>query len=140
MADISLNYAPELTGQPGYGDLLFKNGDLVLTSDVDPNGTDPTLQDLTQRLSFFQGEWFWDTSDGVPWLQSILTKRATKQTVDTIFQETILDTPGVTTLVSYAGSYSAATRSYVVSFTYLSITGQRTTTTVPVTLPIPTGG
>ena len=53
MVDISLDLNPANIAQPGYKDLLVVDRDLALTSDANPSGTNPVLQNILQRLRFF---------------------------------------------------------------------------------------
>ena len=132
MADLSLNYSEKLLGQEGYGDLLLTNGDLTLTNDVDPAGTDPTIQNVTQRLKLFLGEAFMRLDAGVPWYQQILVKNADPAAVDGILRDTILGTPGVVALTSYVSQQDRAARRYTVRFSILTATGKRIASTVPI--------
>lgn len=130
MADFSLNYDPQTLGTTDYGDLLISNGRAVLTSDA--GGTNPTLQLITQRLRLLVGEWFLNTSDGVPWLQQILVKNAKASTVDALLQDCILATPGVASLVRYEATAHRAQRRYSVSFTVTTQKGVQVSSTVAI--------
>jgi len=132
MADLSLNYDPDLLGTPAYGDLKMVNGDLVLTNDVDQNGTDSTLQSVCQRLRLYLGEWFMNTSAGVPWYQQILVKNANPSHIDGLLRDCILGTPGVVALLAYSSTANHAQRSFHVTFTIQTAAGGRLTATVPV--------
>lgn len=132
MSDLSLDFSEELLGQPSYGDLLLTNGDLTMTKDVDPAGTDPTIQNVTQRLKTFLGELFLNLEAGVPWYQQILVKNADSSSVDGILRDTILSTPGVVALTSYVSQQDRAARRYTVRFSILTATGKRIASTVPI--------
>lgn len=136
MSDLSLNYDPTLIGQKGYGDLLLHQGDLTLTADVNPAGTDSVIQFVTQRLKLYLGEWFMNTSDGLPWYQQILVANADKSVVDGLLRDCILGTPGVTTLLSYTSHQDLGKRTMTVSFSILTATGAHISAQVPMT----TGG
>jgi hypothetical protein len=64
-------------------------------------------QAVRTRLLLEQGEWFLNVLEGTPYLQSILG-RHTLATVDRALRARILQTPGVTGIVSYSSSLSAA--------------------------------
>ena len=123
MADLSLDLNPADIGMPAYRDLLRINGDFVLTQDVNPAGTNPVLQNILQRLRFFLGEWFLDNTKGVPWFQQILVKGAIPGSIDAIFQNAILGTPGVLTLLSYSSQENRADRTFHVTFTVKTASG-----------------
>ncbi|RYF12058.1 MAG: hypothetical protein EOO40_02080 [Deltaproteobacteria bacterium] len=131
MADFALNLDPAVIGTPDYGDLLFKNGGVRLTSDTD--GTNPTLQRIVQRLRLLTGEWFLNTQEGVPWLQQILVKNASQATVDALLQDTILGTPGVLVLKQYQSTAFRAQRRYQVKFTVSTVQGNVVQSTVNIT-------
>ena len=102
MVDLSLDLDPAHKNLPSYKDLLVINGDLVLTSDANPNGTNNILQDILQRIQMFLGEWFLNSSEGVPWLQQILVKNPDQSKIDAILQNIILGAPGVLQLTQYS--------------------------------------
>jgi hypothetical protein len=120
MVDLSIDLTPT---SATYKDLLVTEGDLTLTSDANPNGTNPVLQDIIQRIQFFLGEWFLDSTQGVGWFQQILVKNPDQPTVDAIFQNVILGTPGVNQLSSYSFTPNFTTRTLNVSFIAVTTSG-----------------
>lgn len=66
------------------------------------NAPDSIAQRIKTRLQLFAGEWFLDRNIGVEWLSEILTKSPQGSVVTSLLRRTILDTPGVTELVSFA--------------------------------------
>lgn len=123
MVDLSLDLNPAHKGQQGYRDLLVLGGDLVLTSDADPDGTNNILQDILQRLCFFLAEWFLDNTQGLPYFQQILVKNPDQSKVDSIFVNAIMGTPGVTQLSSYSFTVNRATRVLSISFSCITTSG-----------------
>lgn len=113
MADLSIDLDPVSST---YKDLLIVDGDLVLTSDVNPVGTDPVLQGVLQNISLALGEWFLDLSAGLPWLQQILVKNPDQSKIDAILRSAILATPGIVRLNSYSFDLSLKTRSGTIRF------------------------
>lgn len=120
MADLSLDLTLASQGTAFERDLVLVNGDLVLTADANPLGTNPVLQDITQRLRFFQGEWFLDTSQGVPYFQEILVKDPELGRIDAILQNIILSVPGVLQLASYKSSVDTSRR--ILSLAFVAVT------------------
>lgn len=116
---IDLNVA-----SPNYRDLLVLSQDLVITSDVNPSGTNPILQDILQRIRMFLGEWFLDNTQGIPYWTQILVKNPSQSKINAIFQNVILGTPGVQILTTYSISINAATRVLTVSFTCQTTSGK----------------
>ena len=97
-------------------DLKIFNNDLVLTSDIDPNGQNPILQDILQRMRLFLGEWFLDNTKGVPYFQQIFVKNPDMSKIEAIFIELILSTSGVDSLIDYSFSSNSSTRRFEISF------------------------
>ena len=120
MSDLSIVANPLSSN---YRDLLIVNGDLVLTSDADPAGTNNVLQNILQRLRFFLGEWFLDNTQGTPWFQQILIKGPTKAVVDGIIQQRIAGTPGVLSITKYSSTFNSGNRIISVSFSALTTSG-----------------
>lgn len=132
MADLSLDLNPN---SGTYKDLLIVDGDLVLTSDVDPAGTDPVLQNVLQNLGLGLGEWFLDSTAGIPWLQQILVKNPDQSKIDAILRNCILGTPGIVRLNSYSFSLDQSTRSGQIQFN-----AQKTNGTVDYSGTVISGG
>lgn len=115
MSDIALDLNP---ASPTYKDLLITNNDLSIVS-----GSQGILQDIIQNISFFLGEWFLDNTQGLPWFQQILVKNPDQSKIDAIFQNAILNTPGVEGLNSYAFTVNSAQRILSLNFTAQTTSG-----------------
>lgn len=63
------------------------------------NSPDTVRQSIQTRLGLLQGEWYLDQSDGTPWFQQILVKGS--RVYDLVIQTRILQTQGVTSILSY---------------------------------------
>jgi hypothetical protein len=63
-------------------DLLIEGGDLVLIN----SEAEVAVQSLKINLLMFRGEWFLDSSLGVPYFQEILGKVTNKTLVDNIIK------------------------------------------------------
>lgn len=125
--DVSLNIAPALFGAPAYRDLLLSDsGDLVLTSDKDPAGTHPILQNILQRCRLLYGEFFMDTSVGVPYFQQLFGQGAVTDDFEAALQNVILGTPGVMSLLQWSASVDLKTRVLTVIFSAQTTTGEVT--------------
>ena len=93
------------------GDIAIVNGDLAIVM-----GSDAVKQNLMQRLRFFTGDWFLDTSIHVPYYESIFKKNPDLQEVQAILQNVIVTTPGVLSLDSFDLQLDTSTRKLSVSF------------------------
>ena len=93
-------------------DLYFINGETPMTYE-----NKVTLaQRLKIKLLTFQSEWFLDTTIGIPYFQTILTRGVSKITIDSIYQEAILSEPDVIEIVEFNSIIDTETRSYRLSF------------------------
>lgn len=93
-------------------DLDITSGDFTLTE----TESESLRQRLVIKLLTFQGEWFLNQNEGIPYYQSILGKNRAKETIDTIFKTAILNTPDVISLDSFQSSIDNRTRAYSLSF------------------------
>ena len=91
---------------------LDSNGDYLIGLPFLANSSACVAQAVLTRMKLWQGEWFLDTTDGTPWLQSILGRQQVSP--DVYIKNRILGTPNVTAITSYSGVYNGAKRSYSV--------------------------
>ena len=103
---------------PITNDLLVEGQDLRL---VDKE--DRVAQQIRIRLKSFLGEWFLDTSYGVPYYQQILIKAPDRAIIAGIFREKIITTPGVQELQAFALDYEEQTRQLTVTAQIKTIYG-----------------
>lgn len=101
------------------GDIELENGELPLVS-----GSEEYAQFLKQKLRTFLGEWFFDIRLGLPYSQQIFVKRLNVPTVEAIFRNEIITTPGVIELQEFDMTLDAATRTLTVSFRALTTEGE----------------
>lgn len=120
MADFALNLDPL---SAGYGQLLVVDGAFVLTDDADARGTSAVANRLKKRFGLFTGEFFLNTSEGTPWLQSVLVKGGRKDDADAVMMDRILGTPGVLSLIKYRSSFDSGLRNFTATFTVTAIGG-----------------
>lgn len=87
-------------------DLYFDAGSsLVLARDALAVG-----QHARQRLMTFEGEWFLDTTAGVPWLTQILGKGQDPALAEAVVKANLLGTDGVTEITSFSVGFAQPTR------------------------------
>lgn len=94
-------------------DIQVVDGDFILTE----SESESLTQRLTIKLLTFQGEWYLNNSEGIPYYQSILGKNRAKETIDNIFKDAIIEEPEVVSLVSFRSSIDNARRVYKLNFT-----------------------
>jgi hypothetical protein len=80
------------------------------------SGLDRVAQQVRIRLQFFLGEWFLDTSAGLPYYEEVLKKRPDMPLVESLFKTEILTCPDVLELISFSTGYEPLTRRFRVSF------------------------
>lgn len=91
--------------------------------------TQPLIQTVGQRLKIrlltFMGEYFLDTTYGVPYWQRLLgIKQTSKAAIDLILQQQILEESGVKEIVSFNSTFQ--NRQYSLSFSVKVVTGEIT--------------
>lgn len=84
---------------------------------------DYIVQKLGVKLRTILGEWFLDTSVGVPYFQDIFKKQIDPATVESVIKAAILESPGIVSLLSFDMSLSAD-RQLTVSFSVESDVGE----------------
>jgi len=109
---------------------LSPTGDYTIGQPWYVNNTNAVAQAIKTRLNLWLAEWFIDTSDGTPWLTQVFGPRASRNP-DAAIRQRILQTPGVTGLVSYQSTYFGATRQIQVQ---AQVQTQYSTTPVPIDL------
>lgn len=80
-------------------DLEFVNNDLQLTS-----GLEAISQSVKQRLKLWQGNWFLNESEGVPYLQQVFIKGADLAAVQNLLLLTVAKTVGIADILSFSTS------------------------------------
>lgn len=85
--------------QDGTGDLLLttRNGAKGLTLSSDSSAA--AAQKLTNRFLLFLGEWFLDTTIGLPYYQAIAVKNPNKKVLKQLFQQVILSVPTISKIL-----------------------------------------
>jgi len=102
-------------------DIVWANGPL-LKEQTTQSRVDVVAQRLLILLSTFEGEWFLDTSYGIPYFQSVLGRKTKKSTVDLIFQREILAENGVKELTFFESTI--VNRQYSLTFRVKVTTGE----------------
>lgn len=110
-------------------DLVFINGKCPVTQLL----VDVVTQRLKIKLYTFLGEWFLDTSIGIPYFQQIFGKVRSKATVDIIFQKVIADDPDVIEILVFESTVDSSLRGYTMNFT---VRVSDNTTSLPITIEI----
>lgn len=100
------------------GDMTFGNGRIDFHRDT-PEGVG---QAVVTRLKLWSGEWFLDIEEGTPYQVGALGKY-TRDSIDPMIRERILDTEGVTSIAEYQSRFDAENRKFYVEATINTIYG-----------------
>lgn len=111
-------------------DLKIVNGDLAIVE-----GSDAIVQDLQQQLQLWFGEYFLDTTKGIPFRQQILVKNPNIDIVQGYITDCVTKVPGILQMLDFAINYDANGRAATVSVSVQESSGQVINTTVNVGLP-----
>lgn len=79
-------------------------------------GGPQTVQDCRSRLLSYYGEWFLDTTFGVPYFEYVFVKPADLGLTESLLKTAILETPGVVELVNFEMDFDTTNRLLTVSF------------------------
>lgn len=107
----------DLLLDPLTNDLVFVNG----VSKVTQTQSEVVAQRLKITLYTFLGEWFLDTTLGVPYFQQIFGKNRSKNAIDVIFQNIIAADPGVIEIREFSSTMDSS-RGYSMEFS-VRVTG-----------------
>lgn len=90
--------------------LQTDDGDVDLRFIFTPDLPSYVAQALRTNLSFFLGEWFLDTRQGVPLFQRILGVRYDANLVSQVFRKAALLTPGVAAVPTLISAFDRRSR------------------------------
>lgn len=98
---------------------LDTNNDLALDNFnfVIVDGEENVAQRLKTNLQIFRGEWFLDTTRGVPYYQAILLKNPDSKLVEAELKKAIIDTDGIAKLKSFEMDFDNSLRRLTITFT-----------------------
>lgn len=86
-------------------------------------GADAVVQTITTRLRLFRGEWWLDTTAGMPWFEEVFEGGQDLRRIESALKTQILATPGVEAILSFDLDFTASTRELSVSFEVDTIYG-----------------
>ena len=92
------------------GDMTFGQGAANFLADTPAT----VAQVAMTRMNLWTGEWFLDTTEGMPWLTNVVGT-GTQGVYDQAILNRITGTPGVSSIAAYQSELSAVTRSLTFS-------------------------
>lgn len=90
-------------------------GNLVMVHDADA-----VAEHVMQRVKTYEGEWFLDTSAGIPWLQDIIANGYDPALGEALIKAEVHDTKGVLDIEEFNVSFNNSIR--VVTFQTIGVT------------------
>lgn len=102
---------------------LDAGGDYTIGKPFLANSPQAVAQAVATRLQLNQGEWFVDTTDGMPWQSQVLGHRFAGRNPDAAVKARILGTTGVKQITSYTSTFDGTSRSMSISVTLDTIYG-----------------
>lgn len=94
---------------------LDADGDITTSGVQFIDGQSEVAQTVKTRLKLFLGEYFRDTSEGVPWFQKILGQKNVTGVADAIIRQKTLQTIGVSSLFEFTTDFDIQSRKYSVT-------------------------
>lgn len=99
-------------------DLTIENYDLALVDKLEQIN-----QKLQIKLKFFSGEWFLDTTQGVPFYSIVFVKNPDLDLIATTIKNEILKVDGIKEILSYSQQLDTVNRTLSVDFEVDTIYG-----------------
>ena len=106
---------------------LDNTGDSTFGSLIFLHEKEAVAQAILTRLKLLHGEWWEETSDGLPLFESILGVyggEEARNAIDLIISERIQGTKNVTEVVTYESSFNSKTRQYSANCTVNTTFGE----------------
>lgn len=97
----------------------ISTGNLRVEQDV----AQVTAWKLTNLFSFFKGEWFRDTRQGLPYFQYVAVSNPNLKLIATIFERVVRSAPAVAAVTQIALQFFTRERKLGVSITAVTDTG-----------------
>jgi len=84
---------------------LTADGNLDMVQDAEAIG-----QHARQRVMTYAGEWFLDTTCGVPWLDQIMGRQFDPALSESVLKKEMIETDGVTAIEAFSLSFNRTLR------------------------------
>lgn len=100
--------------------LLDRSGDLLVTKAGDILLENSVAQKIRIRLLWFEGEWRWNTDEGMPYMTNLLVKNPDTDYFESIVREKIFEVDEVVDVKDVRIVYDAKTREAVIHYVALT--------------------
>lgn len=105
------------------GDYTFGRGDDTWLT----NSPEAVAQAIKTRFELWYGQWFLDTTEGTPWMQSVLGKQR-PEVYNLAIRQRILETAGVSSITAFDTTVNTSTRRVTFTATVETLYGTTTVT------------
>lgn len=105
------------------GDYTFGRGDDTWLI----NSPEAVAQAIKTRFELWYGQWFLDTTEGTPWIQSVLGKQ-NPEVYSLAIRQRILETKGVNAITAFNTTVDTSTRRVTFTATVETLYGTTTLT------------
>lgn len=105
------------------GDYTFGRGDDTWLI----NSPEAVAQAIKTRFELWYGQWFLDTTEGTPWIQSVLGKQR-PEVYNLAIRQRILETAGVSSITAFDTTVNTSTRRVLFTATVETLYGTTTVT------------
>lgn len=103
------------------GDYTFGQGDNTWLI----NSPEAVAQAVKTRFLLWYGQWFLSTTEGTPWLQSVLGKQ-NPETYNLAIRRRILETRGVNSIIAFETTLNTSSRRVIFTATINTLYGTTT--------------
>lgn len=100
--------------------LLDPVGDLYISPTGDIRLEDSVAQKIRIRLLWFEGEWRWDTEEGMPYFDRLLIKNPDTDYFESLVRQRIFEVTEVTEVKEVSVAYDRRLREAVIRYTALT--------------------
>lgn len=97
--------------------MLDKEGDLLLLENGDLMLADSVAQKIRIKLLWFEGEWRWDTSEGMPYMKYLLIKNPDVDYFESVVRSRIFEVDEVVDVKNVEIVFDSQRRKAVIRFT-----------------------
>ncbi|KDA93338.1 bacteriophage protein [Pantoea agglomerans] len=103
------------------GDYTFGQGDNTWLI----NSPEAVAQAVKTRFLLWYGQWFLNTTEGTPWIQSVLGKQ-NPETYNLAIRRRILETRGVNSIIAFETTFNTSSRRVIFTATINTLYGTTT--------------
>lgn len=100
--------------------LLNSEGDLFISPKGDIELKDSVAQKIRIKLLWFEGEWRWDTEEGMPYRSSLLTKNPDTDYFEGVVRGKIFEVEEITEVKEVTITFDSSTRTAVIKYVALT--------------------